>query len=197
MKPTLINYSRVSTARQEHGTGLAQQQNIDIMNVLSEMYQLPIDDRTFIDVGRSAFKGSHLEHNLGKLIELINVGDITTGSILVVSSLDRLSRQHLTKAVSLLLNIISQGIGIHTTIDNRLYTNDSDSLMADLMMSLIAFAVANEESLKKSKRSIGAVNAHVERHLEGFRTPTNRHRWIGVGRKPVWVSVDEFTLINT
>ncbi len=197
MKPSLINYSRISSVRQTSGTGLAQQQSTEVMNQLSEHYKLPIDSRVFADVGKSAFKGNHLENDLGRLLALIEDGSVVSGSVLVVFSLDRLSRQHLTSAVSLLLNIISQGVGVHTTIDNRLYTNDSDTLMADLMMSLIAFAVANEESLKKSKRTVGAGVQRITDFTEGKLTPSNKVRWIGIGRLPLWCSLDEHKGIVT
>jgi len=167
------------------------------MNELSTRYGLLIDSRTFSDIGKSAFKGEQLENDLGRLINLINDGSIAHGSVIVIFSLDRLSRQHLTIAVSLLLNIITAGVGVHTTVDNRLYTDDSDTLMADLMMSLIAFAVANEESLKKSKRTKSAANQRLLDYKEGKLTPSNKVRWIGVGKRPMWVDVDEHKGIIT
>ncbi|PKG81009.1 hypothetical protein CXF85_19795 [Colwellia sp. 75C3] len=194
-KPTLINYSRISTTKQTSGTGLAQQQDIEVMNQLSDKYQLEIDSRTFSDVGKSAFKGSHLENELGRLIALISSGDIEPGSIIVMFSLDRLSRQHLTSAVSLLLNIISKGVGIHTTIDNRLYVNDSDSLMADLMMSLIAFAVANEESVKKSTRTKGNAMKIINEHQSGKRSPDGFAFAVkSVGSHPWFINTSDGTV---
>jgi len=199
MQPTIINYSRVSSskqqtgtglAQQQTGTGLAQQQDRTILDKLSTQYDLPLDERTFSDVGKSAFHGKHLEGDLGKLISLIHDGSIASGSIIVIFSLDRLSRQHLTKAVGLLLQIIGTGVRIHTTIDNRLYDNDSDSLMADLMMSLIAFSVAAEESQKKSARSINAAQIAVDNFLAGKRTSTGKVIPLPMGKLPFWLARD-------
>jgi DNA invertase Pin-like site-specific DNA recombinase len=109
-------------------------------------------------------------------------GRIEPGSILLVESLDRLSRQNINIAVQLLLSIINQGIVVVTLMDGATYRADADphQLMAQLMMSLAIFMRANDESRMKATRKADSWRAK--------REAASRGEYHG-GRVPVWIEV--------
>ncbi|CAM4444249.1 recombinase family protein [Vibrio agarivorans] len=188
MKPTLISYSRVSSAKQLEGTGIEQQQDYKLLNQLSKEYGLPIDERTFSDEGLSGFHSHNLQGEFGRILQLISTGSIIKGSILVITSLDRLSRAKTNDAMELMLSVINRGIRIYTAMDSKLYCSDSPNLTADLIVSVIIMAQAHEESLKKSKRTKGNALALIERFHKGERAADGNPIAIkSVGSLPWWV----------
>src|SRR5262249_39968820 len=68
------------------------------------------------DKGVSAFAGEHRtnpdRHALAAFLELVKQWRIAKGSYLIVESLDRLSREHIRPALTLLLNLIDAGIRV-------------------------------------------------------------------------------------
>ncbi|HHY0557078.1 TPA: recombinase family protein [Vibrio parahaemolyticus] len=190
MEPTLISYSRVSSAKQLSGTGLEQQKDAETLNKLSEKYGLPVDKRTFSDEGLSGYHGHNLQGEFGKILELISTGSIVRGSILVITSLDRLSRAKANEAMELMLSVINRGIRIYTAMDEKLYSSDSPNLTADLIVSVIIMAQAHEESLKKSKRTIGSAIALIDRFYKGERASDGNPFAIkSVGKAPWFIDV--------
>jgi len=151
--PQIYSYKRISTSKQQKGSGLRQQDDTVLLEELSLKYNIPISNEKFKDIAKSAFHGQHLNADLGRFISLIDTGYIKKGSILVISSLDRLSRQSVNLAQETLLSIVNRGVGIYTMIDDKLYTDDDDNLAASLIISIIYLARANDESVNKSKRS--------------------------------------------
>lgn len=192
MQPTVISYSRVSSNKQLSGTGLAQQKDTKILNQLSEEYGLVIDDRIFSDAGVSGYHSHNLQGEFGKILELINTGSIVRGSILAITSLDRLSRAKTNEAMELMLSVINRGIRIYTAMDNKLYSNDSANLTADLIVSVIIMAQAHEESLKKSQRTRGNAIALINKHNDGVRHESGRPIAItSIGSLPWWISIKD------
>ncbi|NKF51340.1 recombinase family protein [Shewanella sp. WXL01] len=177
--------------KQVSGSGLKQQ--TQELERISHDLNLPIDKRSFSDEGKSAFHGKHLDAALGDLLALVQSGEIARGSVIVVSNADRLSRQSVDKSTPLLLSVLSAGIGIYTTMDNRLYTSGSPNLMVDVIMLVLSLGLGHEESKKKSQRVSQAALLAVEAHNKGKRCPTtglaiaihngNRH--------PFWVDTSK------
>src|ERR1700730_130452 len=67
------------------------------------------------DIGISAFRGANArEGALSRFLEAVISGTITSGSYLIVESLDRLSREQVLSAQSLFLSIIQAGINLVT-----------------------------------------------------------------------------------
>lgn len=188
--PTIISYSRVSSGKQVSGSGLSQQKDVKILNRLSEAYNLAVDTRTFTDAGKSGFHEEHLEGDFGRIRELIDTGSIARGSILAITSLDRLSRARTNKAMELMLSVINRGIRIYTAMDDKLYSSDSPNLTADLIVSVIIMAQAHEESAKKSSRSIGAILTAISKHQAGERASDGNP--ISTGLKfPFWIDASK------
>ena len=179
--PKIYNYARVSTTKQLQGVGLETQQQRSVLEELSNEYGLPIHDESFVDHGLSAYHGKHREGALGLVLSRIETGEISPGSILVVFSLDRLSRETVNIAMEQLLSIINRGVRVYTHIDDKLFDAQSQNLTADLIVSLITMQRANEESQTKSKRIIAAAKLALKRWHETGEPQG------ALGRAPFWI----------
>ncbi|WP_318433389.1 recombinase family protein [Photobacterium leiognathi] len=157
IQPKIYLYSRISSMTQLKGTGLQQQRSQkSTVNELSQKYQLPISNETFEDIGVSAYKGDHLKASFGRIIEAIQSGRIAKGSIIVVFSLDRISRQQVNVAMELFLSVINKGVSIYTTVDNILYDHNDEHIAQNIILSVLTMQRAHEESKTKSKRTTGS-----------------------------------------
>lgn len=107
---------------------------------------------TFLDKGRSAYKGRHLddEGQLRRFLDLVERGAIERGSYLLVESLDRLSREKVGTALPRFMDLLNSGIRVVTLSDNRLYTEDFNEL--DLIISIVHMSRAHNESSIKAQR---------------------------------------------
>jgi hypothetical protein len=81
----------------------------------------------------------------------VDNGEIAVGSYLLVESLDRLSRQKISSALRLFLDIADKGINLVTISDGQVYRAD-ESDFSKLIISITIMARAYEESQTKSKR---------------------------------------------
>ncbi|KMV30449.1 resolvase [Photobacterium swingsii] len=163
------------------GVGLETQQQKSVLDDLSKEHNLPIDDENFVDQGLSAYHGKHKEGALGLVLSRIESGEIPSGSILVVFSLDRLSRETVNVAMEQLLSIINRGVRVYTHIDGKMFDAKSQNLTADLIVSLITMQRANEESETKSKRTIAAAKIALKRWKETGKPQG------ALGRTPFWI----------
>jgi len=152
-KPKCYSYIRFSTSEQLKGSSLKRQ--LGLAREYAHTNKLELDESlTLHDLGISAYKGKHrTEGALGEFLSLVNSKKIPKGSILIVESLDRLSREQVLDALNLFLNIIREGIKIVTLMDNMEYSEETiNSNIGQLMFSLTIMSRAHEESLVKSKR---------------------------------------------
>ncbi|WP_236182268.1 recombinase family protein [Pseudomonas sputi] len=107
---------------------------------------------TFLDKGRSAYKGRHLddEGQLRRFLDLVDSGAVVRGSYLLVESLDRLSREKVSTALPRFMDLLNSGIRVVTLSDNRLYTEEFNEL--DLIISIVHMSRAHNESSIKAQR---------------------------------------------
>lgn len=105
------------------------------------------------DEGIAAFRGQNrLVGTLKDFLERVRTGEIPAGSVLILESLDRLSREALKPARDLFESILQSGITICTARPEREYNPaDLNDLSTMLEVQLI-LARAHEESLTKSYR---------------------------------------------
>lgn len=181
INPKIYNYARVSTTKQLKGVGLETQQQRSVLEELAHKFNLPIHDENFVDEGLSAYHGRHKDGTLGRVLSFIESGKISSGSILVVFSLDRLSRETVNIAMEQLLSIINRGVRVYTHIDQKMFDAASSNLTADLIVSLITMERANEESATKSKRIIAA-QKHALKDWKNDGKPRG-----ALGRVPLWI----------
>ncbi|MGN5572898.1 recombinase family protein [Enterobacter sp. Lyrl_3] len=178
--PQLYSYIRWSTDRQDKGTTRNRQlaaAKVYAAEAGLEMVEIE-------DPGVSAFRGKNTNTGkLGDFIDAVKQGAIASDSWLYVENLDRITRQNVTTAQKLFIELLELGLTLVTGMDKRVYTLDSvNKNPTELMISLLLFSRANEESETKSNRTIGNVVALVERHQAGL--PVNIK---SVGRHPFWI----------
>jgi len=159
-KTKAYSYLRFSTPEQRKGDSYRRQ--TELAENYAARHGLELDDTfNFHDLGVSAFRGANVATGmLGYFKEAVEAGEIAQGSFLLVESLDRISRQSARRAQRVLEDIIDLGVSVVTLNDGREYS--SVSLERDpfeLMVSLLTFIRANEESAMKSSRLKGAWGA--------------------------------------
>ena len=144
-------YVRVSTVSQGLGHGIARQSSSPQQYADAHGFDLV---ETIEDIGLSAFTGKNLtEGELGKLIERIESGDIAAGSVLLIESLDRLSRQEPLRALKNLETIVNSGVSVITLDDGQELTADRlNKDFASLLISLSTMHRSHQESALKSER---------------------------------------------
>lgn len=130
------------------------------------------------DMGKSAFSGAHREEGgaLGKLLAMINAGEIEPGSYLLIEALDRLSREELLESVPLFNRIVKSGVIVVTLTDGKEWTCDSLKSLPDFMYSVMLLAKAHEESANKGDR--------VRKRFEEGRRKESRQEF---GSAPGWL----------
>jgi DNA invertase Pin-like site-specific DNA recombinase len=186
-KPVVISYLRFSRPEQMRGDTVRRQ--VEKSEAWAKERGLTLDS-SIRDEGVSAFRGTNAtEGALSRLLELVRAGRIPKTSILLVESLDRLSRNEMTEAMQLFLSIVSKGIKIVTLADGYEYTRESiNQNFGNLMYSLMVLSRSHEESAVKSMRVAAAwakkrEQARKKKTLMTVRLPS----WLQIGDngKPV------------
>lgn len=147
------SYIRFSSPEQAKGDSYRRQRKAAEDYCLEHGIELASSrEYTFLDKGRSAFKGRHLddEGQLRRFLDLVESGVIERGSYLLVESLDRLSREKVSTALPRFMDLLNSGIRVVTLSDNRLYTEDFNEL--DLIISIVHMSRAHNESSIKAQR---------------------------------------------
>lgn len=150
----------------------------EVFKVLSNEHNLPIAQETYQDLGKSAYKGEHLKNELGLFLSAVKSGVIAKGSILVVYSLDRLSRLEIGYAKQTYYDLTNNGVSVYSIADNHLYRAHN---AADDIISTITFERAHNESKIKSRR---VIDSHKEGHKRWKETSESQRN---LGRTPLWI----------
>lgn len=149
------SYLRCSTPEQMQGDSFRRQLALAEAYALKRGWELD-STLTLHDVGVSAFRGRNVvEGNLGKFLEHVSTGEVAQGSVLLVESLDRVSRQEIDEALYLFLNVIRSGVTIVTLLDKMEYSQESirgPMGSVSLIVSLFILSRAHEESATKARR---------------------------------------------
>jgi DNA invertase Pin-like site-specific DNA recombinase len=149
----VISYLRFSRPEQMLGDSTRRQLEASIKWAADRGLTI---DESLSDKGISAFRGKHAAVGaLSEFLRLVNEKQVPTGSILLVESLDRLSRQELIQALQQFLAVINAGITIVTLCDGFEYSA-KDCNLQSLMYSLMVMSRAHEESAIKSQRCAAA-----------------------------------------
>lgn len=151
--PKAYSYRRFSTPEQMKGDSMRRQ--LELAESYANRHGLDLDQElSFDDPGLSAYRGLNIESgHLGQFLYAAQSGLVEPGSYLLVENLDRLSRATPRKALRVLEDICDHGVTVVTLSDERKYTAESldDDPMA-LLISILTFMRANEESALKSRR---------------------------------------------
>ena len=177
---TAYSYQRFSSTKQKKGDSTRRQNNAAVE--FCKAHSLVLAE-TFRDDGVSAFKGKNFSNEtaLGEFIRLVENGTVKQGSVLVVENMDRLSRQSILPCLTKFSEIINKGVSIGVISQNRIF--DVKSITAnpfELILVLVEFTRANNESETKSKRIKSVIQAKIDRVKKGEKV------WFGP-QKPSWV----------
>jgi DNA invertase Pin-like site-specific DNA recombinase len=188
------SYIRFSTPEQAKGDSLRRQ-----MQAAADWcarHNVTLDTSTTLhDLGKSAFLGDHRKnpdrHALAAFLKLVEANKVPRGSTLIVESLDRLSREHIRPALTLLLQLIEAGVRVVQLIPVEAIYDDKVEPM-QLMMAIMELSRGHSESAVKSER-IGAAWAEKKaRAREGLPQPEKRQNRTGgmmllTHKLPAWV----------
>jgi DNA invertase Pin-like site-specific DNA recombinase len=181
--PQCYSYLRFSTPQQLQGDSLRRQ--LEASQKWAEQNGFILDEKLSMrDLGLSAYSGSHKTKGaLGGFLKAVDEGLIAPGSILIVESLDRLSREQIMDALSQFTNIINKGIEIVTLCDNMRYSLESiKQNWAQLIVSLSIMARAHEESDMKAQRTSAAWDTK-RKNLETKKAATVGPTWLRYNKK--------------
>ena len=113
--PTAYSYVRFSSPKQAEGDSLRRQ--TEAAAKWCKDHKARLDTTlTLHDLGTSAYTGKHRlnpdRNALAAFLKLVERDRVPRGSYLLVESLDRLTREHIRPALSLLLNLIEAGVRV-------------------------------------------------------------------------------------
>ena len=152
--PTAYSYVRFSSPAQADGDSIRRQNELRDQWVKRAGVLLDTS-LTLRDDGVSAYTGAHRvnpdRNALAAFLELVRRGRIPRGSFLVVEALDRLSREHIRPALTLLLNLIESGIRIVQLLPAEAIYDENVEPMS-LMMAIMELSRGHSESRMKSER---------------------------------------------
>lgn len=177
-----FSYVRMSTPEQMKGDSLRRQ--MERSRRLAEARGWKLDD-SMQDLGKSAWKGNHIADGaLGAFLERVRSGRVPAGSVLIVESLDRLSREAPRVALARFLDIINAGITLVTLDGDAVKEFRADTLNeTDLIISIVGMARAHQESQRKSDM-LKPAWANKRRLAREAGKPLS-------GRLPMWLQIGE------
>ncbi len=172
-----ISYIRMSSERQLQGHSLDRQLKATKNYCEKNNFEL-VEELT--DIGLSGYSGAHRTRGqLGAFFEAMRRNEIEPEAVLIVESLDRLSREEPLTAITQFTEILNYGIEIHTLFDQQVYTRETvGSNMGLLFLSIGSMLRAHQESQTKSKR-LSSVWAKKKQNPNKIITSQVPH-WIDV-----------------
>ena len=149
--PKAYSYIRFSRPEQLRGDSLRRQ--IEKAEQWATENGLTIDE-SIKDLGVSGFRGANrITGALGRFLELVKRGKVEPGSVLIVESLDRISREAVRFVQPSFLALINAGIRIVTLTDGQeYYAERLDREPMAIFGAVMVMIRANEESSIKSDR---------------------------------------------
>jgi DNA invertase Pin-like site-specific DNA recombinase len=180
----LYSYFRFSDKRQGKGTSLERQTKGAREYAVTHGYVFD-ESLTMRDLGTSAYRGKNADprSEFGAFLAAIEGGAVPRGSVLYVESLDRLSRQHVLRAMAQLTLIIENDVTIVTGVDGMEYSLEViEKNSGILFMAMGIMMRANNESSQKSQRANDTLLGKCERWQKG-----ERGFYIPAGINPSWV----------
>lgn len=174
-----FSYIRFSSKKQQKGESFRRQAEFAVEVCRANGWVLD-ETLTLNDLGMSAFRGANAKVGaLAEFLEAIRIGHVLRGSVLIIESIDRLSRNKVGEALQLFISILNSGVAIVTREPRRTYTHDSINDIASLLEPLIYMSRAHEESATKSFRLKDAWAKKKERAAtQGLPMTKMAPRWL-------------------
>lgn len=183
LKPLLYSYIRFSTIEQAKGQSLNRQ--LSFAKDVAKEKGLELDDSLSMrDMGLSAFHRTNITRGaLGIFLAAVEQGKVPPGSILVLESLDRISRAAPLESQGIIAQIINADITVITAADRKEYNKENiKKNPMDLVYIILVLIRANEESETKSLRVRSALTKQCQDWLAG-----KRGFRVKCGMSPRWV----------
>lgn len=183
-KPLAFSYLRFSNPSQADGDTIRRQN--EKRDAWLKRNDVRLDTSlAMTDRGVSAFRGAHRDnpdrHALAAFLKLVQAGRIPKGSYLIIENLDRLSREAIRPALTLLLNLIDAGIRVVQLAPvEQVFTEDVDPMQ--LMMAIMELSRGHSESVMKSDR-IGMAWREKKKRARSGQPLT--------GRTPAWIQLTD------
>lgn len=179
MKDTLVfSYRRFSSGRQASGHSLERQTEAARRWCKEKGYVLD-ESLALSDLGISAYSGDNATRGaLAGFLSAIEAGRIPQNSILLVESLDRLSRAAIPEAVGLLTSIVRAGVRVVSLLDGHEWNSQTIEDTTSFLLSVLLFSRAHNESSTKAKR---VSEQFQKKRAAGLPVVSNGHG-------PGWVS---------
>lgn len=157
--PLAYSYIRFSTTAQSADQGGDSfRRQLDRAAQWAQANGYTLADVGYQDLGVSGWKRSAKRDGLTALLDAIGSGKIAAGSVVVLDSLDRLSRAGIVETRRLIAQVVQQGVDlVDLTTDTMITAQTLNDLSTDLNVGLGAW-LAHQESEKKSQR-VGAQRA--------------------------------------
>jgi len=161
-------YSYVRFSRKEQGQGDSLRRQLACTKAYCERRGLALDETLQLhDLGVSAFNGKNAAVGaLAAFREAVQLARVPKGSVLIIESLDRLSRAAIDDAYELFRELLRAGIDITTLQPEREYTKASLQDFAGILEPLFIMSRAYEESAMKSHRIRSVWQAKRDRLAE-------------------------------
>ena len=161
---TAYSYVRLSSKRQTKGSG--EQRQMARAIEICEENGWTLADKTFSDLGVSAFTGSNrLKGDLGNFISLAKKHQLGDSPILILEQFDRFSRQDIDESEPAILDLLKSGVDIHVAFTGKTFTRESTKDMLSRIEILVSLKAAFDYSANLSKRIKGA-NVALRKRLK-------------------------------
>ena len=187
--PRVISYTRFSSRKQAKGLSYVRQIEAAREWCARHGYTLEDEDQ-FKDLGVSGYSGANEDGDLGRLRGMLESGAIPRGTILIVEALDRITRQTLPRAITLLMNLATGGLRIVTLSDGRLWDEHAMHDLGNFLMSVVTLYRGHQESEYKSLRLRKTFKKH--REMQSKQAFGSAPGWLSRADKTApWVVDDE------
>jgi hypothetical protein len=152
----VYSYKRFSSkGHQEHGDSTRRQKQLAADWLAVHPEHILDTDIRLSDLGISAFRGANLDADkgdLGKFIHLAKTGMITPGSILLLESLDRFSRQPARRVLNILSELVDAGVVVQTLSPCQEINSTNIDNLDVVLPVVISMQLAHQQSKEKSQR---------------------------------------------
>jgi len=173
-----ISYLRFSSLKQS--AGRSENRQTETAEAYCTRKGWTLDATVYADRGVSGLRGLNASTGrLGAFLTAITEGKVKPGDVLIVESLDRLSRQEIDEAFDLFRGILKTGVEIVTLDPERHYDKSALKSITGIIEPLIIMARANEESETKSGRIKDTwVKRRAAAHEKNAPTTSNAPTWL-------------------
>jgi DNA invertase Pin-like site-specific DNA recombinase len=181
-KKKAISYVRFSSKRQKGGSSVDRQEAM-IADWLTTHPDYDLSTLRYKDLGKSGFKGEHIEAGggFGDLLTAVEQGRIKAGDVVLVEAIDRAGRLPPMKMLKLIISpILEAGVSIVTLDDNTEYTE------ASLEGPQIFLLVAKIQAAHGYSKTLSSrVEASYDKRRADAKDGKQIKRWT-----PVWLTTE-------